>query len=1219
MPDQLTQPMEKVLKAAAAVAASGAAVIGAFYFVSWMTGSMAYLGFETVTMKTNAALCAVMTGISALLAIPERSAKSSRSVAGLLAAVALAIAILTLFEHIMDWNLGIDQLLAEEPYGALGVVYPNRMGPPAAASFSLLGTAVLLLLRGKGPNLVVAQWLGLISCLVAFMALLAHFYGVEGMYGAARHTSIAWQTASAILLLGIALLFLTPRHGVMAVITANDPGGLALRRLLLPAIVVPVFLGRIVLEGEWYALYEHYFGTTILVLSFILVFTLLIYLTGKQLSVLSAGQRRAVEERQRTQTLLLEAEKLSHTGAWEWDLQRDLWTFSDEWLRIHGVSRPALTPVELLTIAHPDDLQRVEAAFAELHAGNKNYEIEHRIIRQDDGTVRTVKAQGQFVKDGGGNVVRVYGFVQDVTKMKRAEEQLLSHQRLLEAVVEHLPAAVLILRGSDLRAIMCNPYYVELASSREVVDKSISEIWPEFPELQTIFSRVLETGESYYAVDQGFMIRRSPGGALEDRYFTWSVFRVEYPGEEGFALLNTAWETTDRKRNELALRESENRLKAVIEHLAEGLIVIDPDGGALLWNQKALEMYQYTEQGDEIAFFESLIDLYELRTLDGKEIPVERWPVKRVMLREEFSDYELVVREKRKNWQRIYSFSGTLIPGLPGERPMGLVSTRDVTASKEAEEALKASEELLRNVLETLPVGVWIMDRTGQVTQANRAAVEIWGGAKFVGPKQFGEYKGWCLETGKRLSAEEWGGARAIAKGETSLNDEVEIEAFDGSRKIILNSSIPIWNDKGEISGAITVNQDITSRKRAEAALRDSEEKFRAVFEQAAVGMARVSFDDARWIDVNHAFSRMLGYSRQEMLAIAWPEMTHPEDIDLDLVPFRQMAAGRLGSYMVEKRFLHKEGHQVWARLSLSLVRNAHGDPDYEIAVIEDITSRKHAEEVVRQAKDQLEERVRERTQELEKAYADLKRETEERLAAVQDLRKNEQLLIQQSRLAALGEMLGNIAHQWRQPLNVLGLLIQQLAMDYEFGEVTQEHLDKEVAKAMQLILHMSQTINDFQNFLQQDKQKVSFNVNEVVATTISLLEATLKTMNVTVEIDQKEEITITGYRNEFAQVVMNIVTNSRDAFRERNIASPKVVITLFRESGRSVVTIADNAGGIPESIIEKIFDPYFTTKGPDRGTGIGLFMSKNIIEKSMNGALTVRNTGEGAEFRIEV
>jgi PAS domain S-box-containing protein len=1219
MPDSAKQSMEKSLRISAAVAATGAAVIGAFYFSSWMSGAMTYLGFETITMKTNASVCAVLSGTALLLAIPERPSVGRRWTAAVLAAVVLLVGALTLLEHVTDWNLGIDQLLAEEPEGALGIVYPNRMGPPGAVCFTLLGTAILLFLRDKRRTRAAAQWIGLAVCLIAFLALLGHLYGVEGLYGAARYTSIAWQTTVALLLLGVALLCATSRHGVMAVITARDAGGMAIRRLLIPAVVLSATLGWLVLEGEWYALYEHYFGTCILVISWVLIFSFLIYQTGKLLSGMAATQQRAEEERERTQTLLLEAERLSQTGAWECDLRSDLWSCSDEWLRIHGIDKCICNTAELVALAHPDDQAGVADAFDALRSGEKGYQIEHRIIRQSDGAVRMVKAQGQLVKDAGGRVARVFGFVQDVTEMKEAEAELEMQRHLLEAVVEHLPVAVEIVRGSDLRLIMANPAYRQFAPGKEMIEKTVGELWPEVPELENIFRDVLATGQPYNAVDQPYRISRGNGEPLEKRFFTWSLFRVELPGEGGLGVLGTAWETTARKRSEEALRDSEQRLKAVIEHLAEGLIVIDPHGGTLLWNRKALEMYQYTEQDDVITFYDSFHKQYDLVTLDGDVVPQEQWPVKRIMLGEEYTDYELVVRSRSRNWQRIYNYSGALIPGLPDEAAMGLLTIRDVTASRQAEEAVRASEELLRNVLETLPVGVWMIDRNGKAAQANRAALEIWGGAKYVPIEQFGEYKGWWLASGKRIGPEEWGGARAFRKGEISLNEEAEIECFDGTHKIISDSAVPIRDAKGNITGAITVNQDITGRKRAEAALRDSEEKFRAVFEQAAVGMGRVSFSDARWIDVNDAFCRMLGYTQKEMLETPWPDITHPEDVDLDLAPFQQMAAGRLGSYMVEKRFLHKDGHHVWARLTLSLVRDAQGDPDYEVAVIEDITGRKHAEEALRQAKEELEERVLERTRELEKAYADLKRETEERIAAVEDLRKNEQMLIQQSRLAALGEMLGNIAHQWRQPLNVLGLLIQQLSMDYELGSVTQEHLDKEVAKAMQLILHMSHTINDFQNFLQQDKQKTTFNVNEVLATTISLLEATLKTGNVSVRIDEREEISITGHRNEFAQVVMNIVTNARDAFRERKTAGPKILITLFRENGRSVVTIADNAGGIADKIIGKIFDPYFTTKGPDRGTGIGLFMSKNIIEKSMNGTLTVRNTEQGAEFRIEI
>ncbi len=147
---------------------------------------------------------------------------------------------------------------------------------------------------------------------------------------------------------------------------------------------------------------------------------------------------------------------------------------------------------------------------------------------------------------------------------------------------------------------------------------------------------------------------------------------------------------------------------------------------------------------------------------------------------------------------------------------------------------------------------------------------------------------------------------------------------------------------------------DITGRRRTEKALQASEEKYRAVFEQAAVGIGRVRFSDARWIDVNEAFCKMLGYASEEMLATPWPDITHPDDLDLDLVPFRKMASGELDGYSVEKRFIHKEGRHIWARLTLSLVRDLQGRPDYEVAVIEDISQRKLAEQALRESEERF-------------------------------------------------------------------------------------------------------------------------------------------------------------------------------------------------------------------------------------------------------------------------
>ncbi|BCO11171.1 Multi-sensor signal transduction histidine kinase [Citrifermentans bremense] len=541
------------------------------------------------------------------------------------------------------------------------------------------------------------------------------------------------------------------------------------------------------------------------------------------------------------------------------------------------------------------------------------------------------------------------------------------------------------------------------------------------------------------------------------------------------------------QRTREALLQSEEKLRDIIDNMAEGLIVIDAETAGLYWNRRALEMYDFEEELDAIKTFERMVQKIELRTLEGELLPLEQWPIRRVMRGEELHDVELLVKNKEQTWQRIYSYRGAAIRDPQGKLQMGVLTLRDITVKRHAQEAL-----------------------------------------------------------------------------------------------------------------------------------RESEEKFRAVFEQAAVGMGRVTFSDARWIDVNEAFCNMLGYSREEMLATPWPEMTHPDDLDLDLIPFRNMASGELDSYSVEKRFLHKAGRHVWARLTLSLVRDLRGGPDFEVAIVEDITRRKEAEEALRRAKDELELRVRERTAELEQAYVALQRETDQRLAAVEDLREKEQLLMRQSRLAAMGEMLGNIAHQWRQPLNVLGLLVQQMQLTYEVGNFSGEFLKGEVAKVMDLIRHMSDTITDFKDFLKEEKEPQPFNVNAAVAATVTLLEAPLKAMRVEVRIEQTDELVVTGHRNEFSHVIMNLVNNAREALNERAVATPQISIRLFKDASRSVVTVTDNAGGIAEEIMPRMFEPYFTTKGPDKGTGIGLYMSKNIIEKSMGGRLYVRNTGEGAEFRIE-
>ncbi|ACM21908.1 sensor histidine kinase, PAS domain-containing [Geotalea daltonii FRC-32] len=249
-----------------------------------------------------------------------------------------------------------------------------------------------------------------------------------------------------------------------------------------------------------------------------------------------------------------------------------------------------------------------------------------------------------------------------------------------------------------------------------------------------------------------------------------------------------------------------------------------------------------------------------------------------------------------------------------------------------------------------------------------------------------------------------------------------------------------------------------------------------------------------------------------------------------------------------------------------------------------------------------------------------LQAEIVRRLQTAEELRKSEQLLMHQGRQAAMGEMIGNIAHQWRQPLNTLGLMVQKLQLLHNTGRFNEEELDDYCRKSMDTIMHMSKTIDDFRNFFRADKEKTSFRLLDVINKTISLVEGTFTQNQISIQLDAAGDPAVNGYPNEYSQVLLNIFLNARDAFVQRDISGPRLVtVRIYMEEGKTVVCIVDNAGGIGEDIMIRIFDPYFTTKGPDKGTGVGLFMSKTIIEKNMNGRITVRNTGAGAEFRIEV
>ena len=231
--------------------------------------------------------------------------------------------------------------------------------------------------------------------------------------------------------------------------------------------------------------------------------------------------------------------------------------------------------------------------------------------------------------------------------------------------------------------------------------------------------------------------------------------------------------------------------------------------------------------------------------------------------------------------------------------------------------------------------------------------------------------------------------------------------------------------------------------------------------------------------------------------------------------------------------------------------------------------------------------------------------------------REKDRIMFEQSRFASMGEMINNIAHQWRQPLNALSLSVQNISFAYETGKLTPQYMERASQKANLLITNMSTTIDDFRNFFKPDREKQLFDVPSLVQNSLDLVQASLTNHQIATQINVEEGFKILGFQNEFLQVLLNLINNSKDALIESKNKSPIIRIRSYRTNVANCLEIADNAGGIDEAIIDRIFDPYFTTKEEGLGTGIGLYMSKMIIEKNLNGKLEVHNDQAGAVFVI--
>ncbi|CAN5622807.1 hypothetical protein BH10ACI3_BH10ACI3_09730 [soil metagenome] len=623
-----------------------------------------------------------------------------------------------------------------------------------------------------------------------------------------------------------------------------------------------------------------------------------------------------------------------------------------------------------------------------------------------------------------------------------------------------------------------------------------------------------------------------------------------------------ARDITERKRAETQLRLQ----STVLEAAANAMVITDPDGTIDWVNQAFTKLTGYAPSeaiGQNPRILKSgevAADVY--KTLWKTILSGQPWTGEMINRRKDGKHYieEQIITPVMDTAGKITNF---------------IAIKQNVTERKRGEEDLNESQRLIEGIINSIPVRVFWKDKDLVYLGCNAAFALDAGFADpedIIGKDDF--QMGW-REQAESFRADD---RRVIEDGIAKLLIEESQTTPDGDTITLLTSKLPLRDSAGKISGVLGTYVDITDRKKAEVAIRDSEERFSSAFEFAPIGVALVS-PDGHWLKVNRALCDLVGYTEAEMLTSNFQEITHADDLEHDLENMRRVIAGDITSYQIEKRYVHKLGHYVPTLLNVSLVRDTGGKPRYFISQIQDITKRKELEEQNRHSQ----------------------------------------------KMEAVGVLAGGIAHDFNNLLTAINgysdLTLRKMQADDPL-----RHNVEEVKKAGDRAAELTSQLLAFSR--KQVLKPMVHSLNLVIENLQNMLRRIIRE-----DIDLRTVLdpalgNIKADPGQIEQVIMNLAVNARDAMPHGGtltIESQNVYLDdeyvsqhLTIAPGAFVrLTVTDTGEGMEESVKQHIFEPFYTTKEVGKGTGLGLSMVYGVVKQSGGDIMVYSEPGHGTTFKI--
>lgn len=615
--------------------------------------------------------------------------------------------------------------------------------------------------------------------------------------------------------------------------------------------------------------------------------------------------------------------------------------------------------------------------------------------------------------------------------------------------------------------------------------------------------------------------------------------------------------------NESHEHESKSRFRSIFEDAAIPMAVQDPDGYYLRVNQALCELLGRSE--------EELIGL-SYRDITHEEHLEQDKALDGQMLDGLIRFYKgQEKRYRHKDGHAIWVLvSASLVRDPDGEPLYRVVQAQDISAHKRAEESIRRERDFSEAILDSLPGVFYLYDEERRFMRWNKNFTQVTGysDAEMVERSPLDFFEGADKESVARRIEE------VFRQGAASV--EADFVAKDGRRTPYYFTGLRVLLD-GKVC-LLGVGIDISERKQAEEAIKERETRFRATFEQAAVGIAHVR-PDGRWLRVNQKLCDIVGYAREELLELTFQDITHADDLDADLENVRQILAGEIETYSMEKRYLRKDGSIIWIDLTISLVREPSGEPDYFIAVIQDITEAKRMEEQYYQAQ----------------------------------------------KMEAVGQLTAGVAHDFNNLLTAINGFAELMKLELPPGATQQESLDR--------ILHSGRRATDLV------RQLLAFSRKQIIQPQVLNLNTSVASMCKLLKRIIGEDITLTtslapelwwvkADPTQLEQVIVNLAVNARDAMPEggqltletanARLDDDYVAHHLEAQAGEHVLlAISDTGWGMSPEVKAHIFEPFFTTKEQGKGTGLGLAMVYGIVTQNGGHIWVDSEPGAGTTFKI--